>query len=211
MVHRIRVTQTDMAGNILPGLRPFINSADANSHPETVTIPYLNKNPHTALYTGNKCSIGSNKINDDDYIQCGDTLFKICIRSKDEEQRMEPTSKIMPLSIEQTYTDNTVSINSTKFQSMFPEFDITSVDHLTPRQMYAMENLYGLNYKKEIERVSDIPCALFKNHTPLPPHTPINLNFLIDSNNYHINLIIELIMQEPFQLLMSLLPPRQLL
>ena len=72
---------------------------------------------------------------------------------------------------------------------MFPEFDITSVDHLTPRQMYAMENLCGLNYKKEIELVSDIPCALFKNHTPLPPHTPINLNFLIDSNNYHINLI----------------------
>ena len=127
MVHRIRVTQTYMAGNILPGLRPFINSADANSHPTLVTIPYLNKNPHTALYTGNKCSIGSNKINDDDYIQCGDTLFKICIRSKDEEQIMEPMSKIRPLSIEQTYTDNTVSINSTKFQSMVPEFDITSV------------------------------------------------------------------------------------
>ena len=61
---------------------------------------------------------------------------------------MEPTSKIMPLSIEQTYTYNAVSINSTKFQSMFPEFDTTSLDYLTPRQMYAMENLYGLNYKK---------------------------------------------------------------
>ena len=52
-----------------------------------------------------------------------------------------------------------------------------------------MENLYGLNYKKEIEIISDIPCALFKNQTPLPPHTPIHLNFKIDSNNYHINLI----------------------
>ena len=37
--------------------------------------------------------------------------------------------------------------------------------------------------------VSDIPCALFKNHASLPPHTPINLKFCIDSNNYHINLI----------------------
>ena len=75
MVHRIRATQTDMAGNVLPGLRPFINAADANSHPTSVTIPYLNKNPHTAFYAGNKCSIGSNKISEDDYIQCGDTLF----------------------------------------------------------------------------------------------------------------------------------------
>ena len=25
--------------------------------------------------------------------------------------------------------------------------------------------------------------------SPLPPHTPIHLNFKIDSNNYHINLI----------------------
>ena len=102
---------------------------------------------------------------------------------------MEPASKIMPLSIEQTYTDNTVTINSTKFQSISPEFDITSLVYLTPRQMYATENLCGLNYKKETELVSDIPCALFKNHTPLPPHTPISLNFRIDSNNYHINLI----------------------
>ena len=94
MVERIRATQTDVAGAILPGLRPFINSADANGHPTIVTIPYLKKNPHTAFYTGANCSIGSNKINDDDHIQCGDTLFKTCIRSKDEEQRMEPTSRI---------------------------------------------------------------------------------------------------------------------
>ena len=85
MVHRIRVTQTDVNGVILPGLRPFITSADASAHPETVTIPYLNKNPHTAFYTSTKCTIGSAKINGDDYIQCGDTLFKTCIRSKAEK------------------------------------------------------------------------------------------------------------------------------
>ena len=95
---------SDVNGVILPGLRPFITTVDASNHPETVTIPYLNKNPHTAFYTTTKCSIGSNKINDDDYNQCGDTSFKTCIRSKDEEQRLKPTSKIMPLSIEQAYT-----------------------------------------------------------------------------------------------------------
>ena len=54
MVKRIRVTQTDLAGSILPGLRAFINSADANSHPTTVTIPYLNKNPHTGTLIYNR-------------------------------------------------------------------------------------------------------------------------------------------------------------
>ena len=135
MVERIRVTQTDVNGVILPGLRPLVTSADANSHPETVTIPYLNKNPHTAFYTGANCSIGSNKINDDDHVQCGDTLFKTCIRSKDDEQTMEPTSKIIPLSIEQAYTASAVNANTTKFQSMLPDFDTASLA-ITPRQVY---------------------------------------------------------------------------
>ena len=102
---------------------------------------------------------------------------------------MEPTSAIIPSSLEQAYTSATAPINVTKLQSMFPDFDTESLDNITPKQVYAMENLYGLNYKKEIELVSDIPCALFKKQTPIPPHTPINLIFPIDSNIYHISLI----------------------
>ena len=177
MVHRIRVTQTDVNGTILSGLRPFITAVDVGYATTSVAIPYLNKNPRTAFYTSTKCAIGSKNINEDDYIQCGDTLFKTCIRAKAEEQRIEPTSAIIPLSIEQAYTATQIPIITTKFRSMFPDFDTTTANGLTvtPRQVYAMKNLYSLKYKKEIEPVSDIPCALFKNHAPLPPHTPINL------------------------------------
>ena len=83
---------------------------------------------------------------------------------------MEPTSKIIPLSIEHAFTAT--------------DFVTTSLPNITPRQVYAMKNLYSLNFKKEIELVSDIPCALFKNHVHLPPHTRINSLFNIDSNNY---------------------------
>ena len=43
MVHRTGVTQTDVDGVILPGLRPFVNSADVGSDPISIVIPYLNK------------------------------------------------------------------------------------------------------------------------------------------------------------------------
>ena len=37
--------------------------------------------------------------------------------------------------------------------------------------------------------VGSIPSPLFNSRTPIPPHTPITLNFLVDNNNYCINLI----------------------
>ena len=39
--------------------------------------------------------IGSKHISEDDYIQCGDILFKTCIRSTAEELQNEPTSAII--------------------------------------------------------------------------------------------------------------------
>ena len=62
---------------------------------------------------------------------------------------MEPTSKIIPLSIDQTFTAPGIHIATTKFNSM---------------------------------------CFAQKSHLITTTYA-ININFLIDSNNYHINLI----------------------
>ena len=50
MVMRVRVTQTAATCTaILPGLIPIINNVDADNHPLTVTMHYLNNNPITAF------------------------------------------------------------------------------------------------------------------------------------------------------------------
>ena len=95
MVMRVRVTQSAATSNaILPGLRPIVNTVDANQHPVTVTIPYLNSNPITALFASLKTEIGNYEVTSDDNLPAGNTMYKIITRSKEEEERIKPNKII---------------------------------------------------------------------------------------------------------------------
>ena len=185
MVMRVRVTQiAATSAAILPGLRPIINTVDADGHPVTVTIPYLNNNPITTFFTSLKTEIGIYEVTSDDNLPAGNTMYKIITRSKEEEERIEPNNKISYISLNEAYTaplsniiPNGISFLYLKdipddFLGYFPDFDVTSLLLLKRRHIHVMRNnLFGLNNTKEIELVGSIPSPLFNSRTPIPPHT----------------------------------------
>ena len=141
MVMRIRVTQSaSTSAAILPGLRPIINTVDADGHPVTVTIPYRNNNPITTFFTLLKTEIGNYEVTSDDNLPAGNTMYKIITRSKEEEEeeRIEPNNKISYISPSEAYTAPTIKtftngadtlnfeIIPDDFSDYFHDFDITS-------------------------------------------------------------------------------------
>ena len=103
---RLRIVQTDETG-VAGCLAPIVNTGVSKVAGTLLSIPFINPNPASTLFTAVTFNIGEETISNNQNIATCNTLYRSLYESRDEQETVNSTNPIKCMNI----TDTDITAN----------------------------------------------------------------------------------------------------
>ena len=164
---QLQIVQVREDGTTTKPLEPIINSG-TRIKPTGISIPHLTQNPLGSIFDTIKLVISATDVNNYQYAGTTNTLYRMLFESKLEQETVNSTSKIVPMSQEDQ--DDTLGVMYDNYKKMGTALGVADANNtitdfgslFSKRMLWALKHhMYNFD-KQNINRLNiQIPIPLF--------------------------------------------------